>query len=149
MHSSVMLSILNTPRRKSTKGNKLPEYQKDRIIIAMLFIHLQGLRFPHILYLKFIIVVVSHISQCSEPKTYEETSKNPSWIQANKEINVVMANNTWDLVDLPAQIDKVKLHFDGTLERCKARLVIRGTEWSRLSSSLLSSGDNDSHKKSW
>jgi len=52
----------------------------------------------------------------------------------NKEIEALNNNNTWDLVDLPAGkkaisskwVYKVKLKSDGTLERFKARLVIRG-----------------------
>ena len=51
-----------------------------------------------------------------------------------KEIEALNNNNTWDLVDLPAGkraisskwVYKVKLKSDGTLERYKARLVIRG-----------------------
>jgi len=52
----------------------------------------------------------------------------------NKEIEALSNNNTWDLVDLPAGkkaisrkwVYKVKLKFDGTLEKFKARLVITG-----------------------
>jgi len=52
----------------------------------------------------------------------------------HKEIQALLDNNTWDFVDLPPGkkainskwVYKVKLHSDGTLERLKARLVIRG-----------------------
>jgi len=52
----------------------------------------------------------------------------------SKEIEALLANNTWELVDLPPVkkaisnkwVYKVKLKSDGTLERLKARLVIRG-----------------------
>ena len=52
----------------------------------------------------------------------------------NKEIDALMANDTWDFVDLSIGkkaisskwIYKVKLKSDGSLERFKARLVIRG-----------------------
>ena len=51
-----------------------------------------------------------------------------------KEIDALQSNHTWDFVDLPLGkkaisskwVYKVKLHSDGTLERLKARLVIRG-----------------------
>jgi len=51
-----------------------------------------------------------------------------------KEIDALMLNNTWEYVDLPPGkraisnkwVYKVKLKLDGSLERLKARLVIRG-----------------------
>ena len=77
----------------------------------------------------------AQLSQYSEPKSYEEAAKQSEWVQAmNKEIEALSNNNTWDLVDLPIGkkaisskwVYKVKLKSDGTLERFKARLVIRG-----------------------
>jgi len=77
----------------------------------------------------------AQLEQYTEPKSYEEAAKKPEWIQAmQKEIEALNNNNTWDLVDLPAGkrtisskwVYKVKLKSDGTLERFKARLVIRG-----------------------
>jgi len=77
----------------------------------------------------------TQLSQYSEPKSYEEADKQSEWVQAmNKEIEALSNNNTWDLVDLPIGkkaisskwVYKVKLKSDGTLERFKARLVIRG-----------------------
>jgi len=52
----------------------------------------------------------------------------------NKEIDVLMMNNTWEYVNLaPGKIAisskwayNVKLNLDGSLEILKARLVIRG-----------------------
>ena len=70
-----------------------------------------------------------------EPSNYTEASSKPEWIEAmNKEIQALVTNNTWDLVDLPSGkkpignkwVYKIKLEADGTLDRCKARLVTKG-----------------------
>nr|GEZ42665.1 zinc finger, CCHC-type [Tanacetum cinerariifolium] len=52
----------------------------------------------------------------------------------NDEMDFIMGNNTWVLVDLPLGckplgckwIFKIKLKVDGTIEKCKSRLVIQG-----------------------
>ena len=70
-----------------------------------------------------------------EPTTYKEAATSPHWVQAmDAEINALQANHTWTEVDLPPEkravsskwVYKIKLKVDGTLERYKARLVIRG-----------------------
>lgn len=51
----------------------------------------------------------------------------------DKEIKDLVANHTWDLVDLPLGkkpignkwVYQVKLKADDTLDRCKARLVAK------------------------
>jgi len=59
----------------------------------------------------------------------------PHWVQAmQSEINALKINKTWTEVDLPLGkkaisskwVFKIKLKADGSLERYKARLVIRG-----------------------
>ena len=50
------------------------------------------------------------------------------------EMNSLISNETWDLVELPEEkhsisnkwVFKVKQNSDGSLDKCKARLVIRG-----------------------
>ena len=52
----------------------------------------------------------------------------------NKKIEALNSNQTWEYVDLPPGkkaiiskwVYKMKLNSEGTLERLKARLVIRG-----------------------
>ncbi|MBV8801742.1 MAG: hypothetical protein JO131_02020, partial [Gammaproteobacteria bacterium] len=52
----------------------------------------------------------------------------------NEELNALIKNNTWDLVDLPPEksvvgckwVYKIKTHADGSVERYKARLVAKG-----------------------
>jgi len=71
----------------------------------------------------------------SEPASYEEAATKPEWQEAmQKEFDAFQANNTWILTPLPVGkkpisckwVHKLKYKADGTFERCKARLVIRG-----------------------
>ena len=74
----------------------------------------------------------------AEPQTYKEvisSSEGLLWKEAIKsEIDSIMQNHTWELVDLPLGskplgskwIFKRKMKADGTIEKYKARLVIKG-----------------------
>ncbi|CAM8882652.1 unnamed protein product [Rhodiola kirilowii] len=74
----------------------------------------------------------------SDPKTFDEAmkSKNVSfWKEAiNDEMDSIIGNNTWILVDLPPGhkplgnkwIFRKKMKVDGTIDKFKARLVIQG-----------------------
>lgn len=75
---------------------------------------------------------VANTSQISVPYNFAQAVKNPNWCNAVKAgIEVLKANNTWELVPLPLNqhiIDciwlfKVKYNLDGSVERYKARLV--------------------------
>ncbi|GJY79188.1 zinc finger, CCHC-type containing protein [Tanacetum coccineum] len=73
-----------------------------------------------------------------DPKTFDEAMKSQDvsfWKEAiNDEMNSVMGNNTWVLVDLPLSckplsckwIFKRKLKVNGTIKKFKARVVIQG-----------------------
>lgn len=73
-----------------------------------------------------------------EPKSYEEaisSSESTHWKNAmDDEYNSLLQNHTWDLVQEPTNqkvidnrwVFKVKQNTDGTIERYKARLVVRG-----------------------
>ena len=73
-----------------------------------------------------------------EPKTFKEvmsTPEAPFWKEAiNSEIESIMHNHTWKLVDLPLGnkplgckwIFKKKMKPNGTVDRYKARLVAKG-----------------------
>ncbi|GKF84584.1 DNA polymerase zeta catalytic subunit-like protein [Tanacetum coccineum] len=72
-----------------------------------------------------------------KPQTYKtamESSEAPYWKEAiESEIDSIVHNNTWKLVDLPSGhkpighkwIFKKKLRPDGTIEKYKARLVAK------------------------
>ena len=74
----------------------------------------------------------------SEPQTFKETmlsSDSTSWKEAiNSEIESILSNHTWELVDLPPGnkplgskwIFKRKMKDDGTIDKYKARLVVKG-----------------------
>ena len=73
-----------------------------------------------------------------EPQTYKEamsTPEAPYWQEAvNDEINSIMQNHTWELVNLPPGnkpigckwIFKRKLQTNGTIDKYKAHLVAKG-----------------------
>jgi hypothetical protein len=69
------------------------------------------------------------------PSSVRATLMDPNWRRAmEEEFAALIANNTWDLVPHPVGsnvvtdkwIFKHKFNFDGSLERYKARWVLRG-----------------------
>ena len=72
-----------------------------------------------------------------EPSTYAEAIKDERWREAmRKEIHSLENNGTWTGENLPPGkkaigskwVYKIKYNFDGSIERCKARLVILGNK---------------------
>ena len=70
-----------------------------------------------------------------EPSCYEEACSNGVWMKAMKEeIDAIERNNTWELCKLPKGkklvgskwVYKTKCKSDGSVERYKARLVVKG-----------------------
>ena len=74
----------------------------------------------------------------NEPQTFKEamsSSEAHYWKEAiNSEIESILNNHTWELVDLPPGnkplgskwIFKKKMKDDGTIDKYKARLVVKG-----------------------
>ncbi|XP_060201819.1 uncharacterized protein LOC132630248 [Lycium barbarum] len=70
-----------------------------------------------------------------EPQYYQQAFGHPAWQAAMlKEFQALESNHTWDIVPLPSGkrvipskwVYKIKQRVDGSIERYKARLVIRG-----------------------
>ena len=68
------------------------------------------------------------------PTSFNEAVKDEQWVKAmNEEIDAIEKNQTWDLVDIPADktsigvkwVSKTKLNEKGELEKHKARLVAK------------------------
>ena len=71
----------------------------------------------------------------AEPTSYEEACGKVEWEQAMQdEIAAVEKNQTWKLVNLPPEknaigvkwVYKVKCNADGSVQKYKARVVIKG-----------------------
>ncbi|KAF5771878.1 putative RNA-directed DNA polymerase [Helianthus annuus] len=78
---------------------------------------------------------ISGLNKTVEPSTYREAVKDPKWVEAmNLEMEALLRNNTWEVVELPANrkpigckwIFKIKYKANGEIERYKARLVAKG-----------------------
>jgi len=93
--------------------------------------HVQFLHLPSTSFARSIAL----LSLSAEPTSYHQASLDPLWVRAmESELQALHANNTWTEVDLPPGkkaigckwVYKVKLKADGSIERYKARLVIKG-----------------------
>jgi len=70
-----------------------------------------------------------------EPIEFEEAKNHPKWIDAmKKQLRMIEKNQTWELVDMAKHIKKpievkwvyrTKLNADGTINKHKARLVVK------------------------
>ena len=70
-----------------------------------------------------------------EPAEYEEAKNDPRWVTTMKEeLSMIEKNQTWELVDMPTHkksigvkwIYRTKLNADGTINKHKARVVVKG-----------------------
>ncbi|XP_049399809.1 uncharacterized protein LOC125863877 [Solanum stenotomum] len=80
-------------------------------------------------------MLIENVCHDSEPSSYEESSFSPALQNAmTQEFEELYANNTWDVVKLPVGkqaigcrwVYKVKHRADRSIERFKARLVVKG-----------------------
>ena len=80
-------------------------------------------------------ILLQNVCLDNEPLTYEEAVVNPAWQAAmTQEFEALHANHTWDLSPQAVGkkpigckwVYKVKHKADGSIERFKARLVVKG-----------------------
>lgn len=136
------------PVRKSSRITKLPTYLDDYVhpyhtsnCSTACFCTLTSTCIPSAsLYTdshcnSSDVLSPSYVLPPSEPSSYKEAIKYPEWQKAiDAEFTALEANKTWSLVKLPPGkkpisckwVFKVKQNSDGTIERYKSRLVIRG-----------------------
>ncbi|GJX52001.1 ribonuclease H-like domain-containing protein [Tanacetum coccineum] len=78
---------------------------------------------------------VTELNKSHEPKTFSEALRYSHWTDAmNKEMEALLRNDTWDLVDFPKDrkaisskwLWKIKFKSSGEIERYKARFVALG-----------------------
>jgi len=101
--------------RRSTRTSKTPSYLSDYILIG----EEEGER---------LLLLINE-----EPWDYEEAVKEKVWRKAcDDEIESIIKNKTWDLVDLPngakaiglKWVFKIKRNSDGSINKYKSRLVL-------------------------
>lgn len=78
---------------------------------------------------------MSNVLNIVEPTNYKEASQFKEWRAAmNEEMEPILRNDTWDLVELPKNkthigckwLFKPKMNADGNIEKLKARMVAKG-----------------------
>lgn len=78
---------------------------------------------------------LANVLTVQEPTNYKQAKTDTRWVAAiGKELKALEENDTWELTSLPPGqkaisskwVYKTKYNPDGTVERLKARLVIRG-----------------------
>jgi len=126
--------------RKSSRTHTLPGYLQDYVCCtpsiqdpSFCFSTVTNLSIPDAFLFSAQESCQDHL--ITEPTTYAEASQHSGWqLAMNKEIQALIDNDTWEVVSLPPGkkpiackwVYKAKYKADGSLERLKARLVVKG-----------------------
>uniref|UniRef100_A0A2N9GDP6 CCHC-type domain-containing protein n=1 Tax=Fagus sylvatica TaxID=28930 RepID=A0A2N9GDP6_FAGSY len=140
---------VSSPLRRSTRVHKPPTYLQDYHCQLAHYVGStsspptasSGKPYPLSTSLSYDHLSPTHrnfalsVTAISEPSSFHQANQNPYWQEAMfAELAALEANNTWTLTPLPPGkhpigckwVYKVKLKFDGSLERYKAKLVAKG-----------------------
>ena len=136
--TAVTSPTISLPSKRSSRATKPPIWLSDYVHsipstkLAPHSIH-HVIQYSHLSLL--IKLFLSTFSNSIEPTSYGEAILDDRWVQSMKqEIDALVLNKTWEIVDLPAGkkpigckwVYKIKYNADGSIERFKARLVAKG-----------------------
>ncbi|GJY41082.1 ribonuclease H-like domain-containing protein, partial [Tanacetum coccineum] len=120
--------------RRSSRQSEFPKIYNDFVVESKVKYRLE----KYVGYLKLNsenYCFVTQLNKNSEPKSFYEAFKFTHWTNAmNNEIDALLRNDTWDIVDLSKErkaigikwIFKINYKSSGEINRLKARLVAQG-----------------------
>nr|GEU33498.1 retrovirus-related Pol polyprotein from transposon TNT 1-94 [Tanacetum cinerariifolium] len=128
IHFQTKPKFIRSDNRTKIVNSECATVYQQKGILHQSSIDFKGIPQSHIVFL-------ANAFPTSDPTTFYQASSDSGWIEAmNKELVDLESNITWTLTSLPSGhihisskwVYKTKYHPDGSEERKKARLVVRG-----------------------